>query len=174
MTIEEIIHTYGDGLYRVAYIYTKDEQAAEEILQDVLMKFYQKQDQFEGRSELKTYLTKMVVNRSYDYLRSWKGRFARFEEKFLKNVDLDSLEKKVIEKEERQMILERVLELPIKYREVIIYYYYEEYTTLQIADMLYLPVSTVKSRLQRARTQLKTVLHVDVDTWEVLNNGRVE
>ena len=74
MSIEEIIDTYSDYLYRIAFIYTKDEQAAEEVVQDVLYSYYRKSNQFQGRAQLKTYLTKMAVNRSYDYLRSWKGK----------------------------------------------------------------------------------------------------
>lgn len=53
MEIEQLIHTYGDYLFRVAFIYTKDERAAEEVVQDVFMKFYQTSHRFDERSSLK-------------------------------------------------------------------------------------------------------------------------
>jgi RNA polymerase sigma factor (sigma-70 family) len=48
-----------------------------------------------------------------------------------------------------------VLSLPIKYREVVILYYYEELTYSQIAEMLDIGIQTLKSRLHRARILLK-------------------
>ena len=81
MELERYMEQYGDYLYRIAYMYTKDRQAAEEVVQDVFMKLYETQ-QFEGKSSEKTYLTKMTINRSYDYLRKWKAKKAQLVEYF--------------------------------------------------------------------------------------------
>lgn len=74
MEIEKLIDTYSDYLYRIAFIYTKDRLAAEEVVQDVFVNYYHKSDQFEQKASIKTYLVKMTINRSYDYLRSRKIR----------------------------------------------------------------------------------------------------
>ena len=74
MNINELVYTYSDYLYRIGYSYVKDEQAAEEVVQDVFFKFYKTSTQFENQAHIKTYLTRMVINRSYDYLRSWKHK----------------------------------------------------------------------------------------------------
>lgn len=165
MDIEELIHTYGDYLYRIAFIYTKDESAAEEIVQDVFFNFYRKQAQYNGYAALKTYLVKMAVNRSYDYLRSWKNKRFVFLEKFQgKTV---STEKLYLDKETRGEVTAVVLTLPIKYREVLLLYYYEEMTVIEIANILETAPSTIKSRLQRARAKLKPLV---TDDWEVLTD----
>ena len=166
MELEELIYTYSDYLYRIAYSYVKDEQAAEEVVQDVFFKFYKTSSRFENKAHIKTYLTRMIINRCYDYLRSWKHKkntiFEVIHQK-IKGVDLET-----IEQEEETFIWQSILLLPVKYRETIILYYYEELSIKEIAELLQTPESTIKSRLQRGRLQLKSSLQ---DTeWEVLKN----
>jgi len=164
LEIEQLIHTYGDYLYRIAFIYTKDERAAEEVVQDVFFKFHQTSHRFDGRSSIKTYLTKMTVNRSYDYLRSWKQRtFSLLEQLTGTSTGADH---RVLQKEERGEITNAVLKLPVKYREVLLLYYYEDLQVKEVAEFLQVPVSTVKTRLQRAREKLKQLL--PEQQWEVL------
>ena len=162
--IEELIDTYSDYLYRIAFIYTKDEKVAEEVVQDVFWKYYQTQ-QYDGRASVKTYLTKMTINRSYDYLRSWKNKKALLIETFTNAKGADT---EAIQKEERGEITAAVLKLPVKYREVLLLYYYEDLQVAEIAELCKLSVSTVKTRLQRARTKLKPLL-LEIE-WEVLRD----
>ena len=163
--IEELIDTYSDYLYRIAFIYTKDEKVAEEVVQDVFLKFYQTKDRYDGRASMKTYLTKMTINRSYDYLRSWKNKKALLIETFTNAKGADT---EAIQKEERGEITAAVLELPVKYREVLLLYYYEDLQVAEIAELCKLSVSTVKTRLQRARAKLKPLL-LEIE-WEVLRD----
>ncbi|XRD26516.1 sigma-70 family RNA polymerase sigma factor [Lysinibacillus fusiformis] len=74
MDIEQVIEEHGDYLLKVAYLYVKNKATAEDIVQDVFIAFYQKQEQFRQQASLRTYLVKMTVNRSHDYLRSWKSK----------------------------------------------------------------------------------------------------
>ena len=160
LEIEQLIDTYSDYLYRIAFIYTKDRQAAEEVVQDVFFTYYNKADQFQGNASLKTYLVKMTLNRSYDYLRSWKNKKRVLQELFIGNSK--SSEQIYVEKELRAEITAAVFTLSVKDREVLLLYYYEEMTVSQIAELLELNVSTIKSRLQRAREKLKPHLHMGV------------
>ena len=168
MEIEDIIYTYSDTLFRIAYSYVKDKQAAEEVVQDVFFKFYRTRAQFEGDAHLKTYLTRMVINRSCDYLRSWKNKRNLIFEVF--HSKRPGVDREVLEQSDSVTILNSVLALPVKYREAIILYYYENLQIKEIAEMLDLNESTVKSRLQRARAQLKITLQDN--EWEVLKNGQ--
>ncbi|SOC21139.1 RNA polymerase sigma-70 factor [Ureibacillus xyleni] len=168
-SIEQIVETYSDYLLRVAYIYVKDRRYAEEIVQDVFMNFYKKRDQFREHSSVKTYLTKMTVNRSYDYLRSWKSKKeVLFERVGIKGTSKNS-ENLLLELEERMEITKAVLKLKVKYREVILLYYYADYSIEEIAGLLNAPKSTIKSRIQRARNMLKDILQQS--DLEVLLNG---
>ncbi len=160
MDIEQLIDTYSDYLYRIAFIYTKDRLAAEEVVQDVFLKYYHSAEQFKGEASLKTYLVKMTMNRSYDYLRSWKNKKHTVLEFF--QGATKGTEQLYVEQELRAEITAAVLTLPVKDREVLLLYYYEEMTVFEIAEVLEIAVSTVKSRLQRARTKLKPKLQMEV------------
>ncbi|HWL25298.1 MAG TPA: sigma-70 family RNA polymerase sigma factor, partial [Ureibacillus sp.] len=71
---QQIMHEHTDYLLKLAYLYVKDWPTAEDIVQDVFITFYQKFEQFEERSSLKTYLSKITVNKCKDYLKSWRYR----------------------------------------------------------------------------------------------------
>ena len=166
MDIDEYVEQYGDYLYRIAYVYTKDRQAAEEVVQDVFFKLYQK-NQFKGNASIKTYLTKMTINGSYDYLKKWKYKKSLIMTHFLKSERHG--EQVVLQNEERDELIEAILKLPLKYREVILLYYYDDFSVAEIATYINTPESTVLTRLQRARIKLKEQLP-KID-WEVLRNA---
>ena len=79
--LEKFIYEHGDELLRLAYTYVKNKQAAEDIVQDVLLKAFEKQEYFRGESSYRTYLYRMTINRSYDYLRSWHDKHTTMGEK---------------------------------------------------------------------------------------------
>ncbi|WP_153722726.1 sigma-70 family RNA polymerase sigma factor [Sporosarcina cascadiensis] len=155
MDIEKVLEEYGDYLLRVAYLYVKDENTAEDIVQDVLLKFYQNETQFKGQSSLKTYLVRMTVNRSHDYLRSWKSKGFILMEKLRITSPRQTPEEQMIHTEENRVLVNALFSMTLIYREVLVLYYYEELSTVEIAEMLGCPEATVRTRLQRARRQLK-------------------
>ena len=72
----------------------------------------------------------------------------------------------MVEKDEKLELAEAVLQLPLKYREVIIHYYFEELSVLEVSQLLTISDNTVKTRLRKARSLLKEQLkHGE---WEVL------
>lgn len=155
VTIEQVIDEYGDYLLRVAYVYVKNQSTAEDIVQDVLIRYYQRSDQFREESSLKTYLVKMTVNRSHDFLRSWAHKRILLKERIKGKHTSKTPEGYMIEYENSQTVLTALLSMKLIYREVLVLYYYEEYSTVEIADILCCPEATVRTRLQRARVLLK-------------------
>lgn len=165
MDIEQCVEQYADYLFHMAYMYTKDRFTAEEIVQDVFIKLYQSR-QFEGRSSIKTYLTRIAINKSHDYIRRQKVKsFVSFE--FWTGSEKSS-EQQLIEQYEQDEMIQAILQLPLKYRQIVFLYYYEELKTDEIAQLLQMSASTVRTRLQRAREQLKLML--SPIEWEVLTN----
>lgn len=69
---------HGEYLFRLAYMYVKDLHAAEDIMQEVFIRYDQHSSEFEHRSSIKTYLCKITVNCCHEYLRSWKNRKSNF------------------------------------------------------------------------------------------------
>ena len=167
--LKEVMNAYGEYCIRVAYLYVKDWAAAEEIVQDVFLAYYKQRGQFEGRASLKTYLVKITVHKSHDYIRSWKRKVGFF---MPTKTAAPSVEQVKIQHEQQSELLEALLQLPIKYREVLLLHYYEDYKIREIADILQASESTVKTRLVRGRDKLKTLL-VDFE-WEVLLYDEVE
>lgn len=163
---QQVMQEHSDYLLKLAYFYVKDWPAAEDIIQEVFLSFYRKFEQFEERSSLKTYLAKMTINRSKDYLKSW-----RYRKHMLTNTFLNPAKKgrnRVVEQDEKLEIADAVLQLPLKYREVIIYYYFEELSVLEVAQILSISDNTVKTRLRKARALLK--VRLKHHEWEVLTN----
>ena len=135
-------------------------------MQDVFLKFYQKFEKFEERSSLKTYLAKMTINKSKDYLKSWRYRKQILTNSFSSHTTKS--QNKFIEHDEKLELADAVLQLPLKYREVIIYYYFEELSVIEVAQILLISDNTVKTRLRKARDLLKNQLKHN--QWEVLMN----
>ena len=162
LELEQIIEEYSNHLLRLAYFYTKNQAAAEDVVQDVLIKFYQ--SNYEERGQVKAYLTTMTINKSKDYLKSWAYKKIQLQTKWwMKTSDPDH----VVQQEERSKIGAAILKLPLKYREPIILYHYEELPIQRVAEILALPENTVKTQLRRAREQLRPTLEGE---WEVLNH----
>ncbi|MGL6031480.1 MAG: RNA polymerase sigma factor [Kurthia gibsonii] len=161
MEIEELVETYADYCYRVAFTYVKDHGAAEEIVQDVLLAHYQNEHTFEQRASLKTYLAKITVHKSLDYLRKKERKWGFFFTKG-KNVEVAdttiNLANTYAQKEKYGEVLDAVLQLDEKYRAIILFYYFEENTLAEISEILSIPLNTVKTRHQRAKQQLKQSL----------------
>ncbi|WP_332645205.1 sigma-70 family RNA polymerase sigma factor [Lysinibacillus sp. 54212] len=162
-TFRELMELYTEPLLKIAYLYVHDWQAAEDLVQDMFLTYYEKSSQFAARASIKTYLTRMLINKCKDYLKSWRYRTHLLTNKFFTK---SSERNRIVERDERLQLAEAVLGLPLPYREVIIFYYFEELTVAETAVTLALSENTVKTRLRKARQLLKDRL-ID-ERWEVL------
>ncbi|MCT6924459.1 sigma-70 family RNA polymerase sigma factor [Metasolibacillus sp.] len=151
--IDQIIDEHSRYLVRIAYLYVKNWSTAEDIVQEVFVTFFQKSEQFRQEASLKTYLTKVTANRAKDYLRSWKHKKdVLFETIF---TSTKGVEEMMLEQEQLAALEKNLFQLPLKYREPLILFYYDEQSIAEIADYLQLNENTVKTRLRRAKQQLK-------------------
>ncbi|AHN21774.1 MULTISPECIES: sigma-70 family RNA polymerase sigma factor [Lysinibacillus] len=163
--LEEIMEQHTERLIRLAFYYVKDLQEAEDIVQDVFIKFYDNQQKYEERGELKAYLSRLVMNKSKDYLRSWTYRKIQVQQKIFAKQTI-SRRDMLVQQDEQTLIENAIFSLPLKQREVLSYFYFEDMPVAEIAKLLRIPDSTVKTRLRRGRKLLKPKLeHIE---WEVL------
>lgn len=166
--LKEIMRLHTTSLVKLAYYYVKDRQAAEDIVQEVFIKFYHLDNQYEDRGELKAFLYKMTANKSKDFLRTWAYRKIHLQQSIMQLGSVKTVDC-VLRKDEQAIVAEAILQLPIKQREALIYYYFKDMTIVEIATLLDIPENTVKTRLRKGRLLLKSKLeHVE---WEVLLNG---
>ena len=161
--LHEAMERHTEHLLRLAYFYVQSWEAAEDIVQESFIALYEKAAQYKGEASVKNYVRKIVINRCHDFLRKKKRR-----QLFLPFRYVKSAEREVVLSTEKSTLLEALMRLDDKYREAIILYYFEELSTVQIAGLLGLNESTVRSRLKRARDELRGYL--DDPQWEVFLN----
>lgn len=161
--LHEAMERHTEHLLRLAYFYVQSWEAAEDIVQESFIALYEKAAQYKGEASVKNYVRKIVINRCHDHLRKKKRR-----QLFLPFRYVKSAEQEVVLSTEKSTLLEALMRLDDKYREAIILYYFEELSTVQIAGLLGLNESTVRSRLKRARDELRGYL--DDPQWEVFLN----
>lgn len=152
--MEQIIEQYGEYLYHFSYLYVKDRQLAEEITQDVLMKFLLHKEDFRNNASLKTYLTRIAINCCHDELRKRKRKNVLAKLLPLRKNEPSS-EQVYLATEAFTTLKDSVFAMPVHYREVIVLFYYEEFEVAEIADLLEVSQNTVRTRIRRARELLK-------------------
>lgn len=124
-------------------------------MQDVFVKLYHLSQSFDNDAHLRNWLIRATLNRSKDYLRSPCRRL---------NSPIEAAREALSEPYDTDCtVFDAVMALPQKYREVVILYYYEEYSTAEIGALLHRKVTTVQTQLMRAKAQLKETLQ---EVWE--------
>ncbi|MBS7527827.1 sigma-70 family RNA polymerase sigma factor [Fusibacter paucivorans] len=149
---EAVIKCYSNMVYRLAFARTGTRHDADEIYQEVFLRYIKKQPVFENEDHRKAWLIKVTVNCSKKLWGSaWKRKIVPLEETL------------PFETKEAIDLYNELQQLPTKYREVIHLYYYEDMSTEAIAESLERKSSTVRTQLTRARAMLKNILEEDQD-----------
>lgn len=162
--LEWAMGAHGEKLMRLAYTYVKDRYIAEDIIRNVFLKAFKKQQQFNGKSSYETYLYRMTVNRCKDYLKSWSFKKLFFTEHLPERSTSPYSEELFIRFEEDFEFGEHILSLPVKYREVVVFYFYLDYTISGMSETLRLSESTIHTRLRHAKQRLKKMIDVNILT----------
>ena len=150
---ERLAETYADLILRLAYTYLNHTQDAQDICQSVFVKLLTESREFDSPAHERAYVLRMAANACKDLLRSVFRR---------RTVPLDEvLELPAPVTGDNREVLEAVLSLPDKYKEVVYLHYYEGYTAPEIAQILRKNKSTVYTLLQRARGMLRDRLGGD-------------
>jgi len=144
----EVFTLFGSILYRNAIIMLRDQQDAEDIVQDALIKYMEHTAQFYDDEHKKAWLIRVNMNLCKNKLRYNKYR---------SYLPLEQLGIPY-EMEHERLLMEVVLELPCKYKEIILLHYVEGYQVKEIAEILKLTESAVKKRMERARCKLSALL----------------
>jgi RNA polymerase sigma-70 factor (ECF subfamily) len=172
VAFEALMRRYNTRLFRTARAILKDDAEAEDAVQDAYIDAYRHMADFQGGSQLGTWLVRITVNRALMRLRKQKrdrvvvpfvaeGQNAR---------DLDpedrtaeSATTTLLRTEIRKILERRVDELPVAFRTVFILREVEEMSVDETAEALAIPAATVRTRLFRARALLRSALARDLD-----------
>ncbi len=150
-SVEEIFRTYGSMLYRIAFVMMKNVFDAEDVVQDTLIKYMEQRERgksFETEEHRKAWLIRVDSNLCKNRLRFYKNH---------PKISVEQLSR-YYEKEGDTLLMDSLLLLPFKYREVLLLHYVEGYQGREIAGMLGLSESAVRKRLERGREKLRGLL----------------
>ena len=140
--IDEVVSKYSNMVYRLALAHMKSKSDAEDVFQDVFLRYISKPRAFESEEHRKAWLIRVTINRCRSLWSAW----------FRKSEPLD--ETMAFETKEENDLFEYLAMLPVKYRSVIHLFYYEDLSVKQISKILGAKESTVRTWLTRARAIL--------------------
>ena len=144
------VEKYFDMIYRLAFSQVKNREHADEVVQEVFLRFLKTDKNFESDEHIKAWLIRVTINCGHNvFSNSWHKRTVPLFEN-----ENDSS----VEMEEKSDIYYAVMELPPKYSAVIHLFYYEDMSIDDISKHLKLNPSTVKSQLSRGRKILREKL----------------
>lgn len=167
---EAFARRFCDPMYYVARRLLRNEEDTRDVVQDAFLQAFRSLHKFEGRSELKTWLHRIVVNAALMKLRGrknqpersiddWLPRFAADEHHLVEPACFDSRLEEMLQKRElRTAVLEAIDKLPAIYRTVVLLRDIEEVDTEETARLLDVGEGVVRTRLHRGRQALRTLL----------------
>lgn len=151
--VRQLYEMHFASLYRVAFLYMKQEDDALDMVQETFLKLINSKFQSRTKEQTKGWLMVTLCNCCKTRLSHWWNKKRDvLEEGWLQNMESDGMSG--MQKE----VLEAVMELSPKYKVPVYLYYYEGYKTGEIAKMLQVNQSTIQSRLAKARQLLKMEL----------------
>ena len=140
--VEEVIEKYSNMIYRLAFAQMKNKHDAEDLFQEVFLRYISKPRTFESEEHRKAWLIRVTINRGRSALTAW----------FRKAEPLDhSLAADITAEDD---LSEYLTLLPQKYRSVVHLFYYEDLSVQQISEVLGAKQSTIRVWLTRARSIL--------------------
>lgn len=146
------VRDHKDTVFRVAFGYMKNQDDADDITQNVFLKLFKSDTAFETSEHLRSWLIRVTVNECKSVFRMpWRK---------MENIE-NYAEQLAMPTPKHTELLSTVMGMPEKYRVIIYLFYYEEYSTEEIADLLGILPATVRTRLARGRKRLKNILTED-------------
>jgi RNA polymerase sigma-70 factor (ECF subfamily) len=171
MTYEEVVQNFSDTVTRICAIRCGNLEDTKDCYQTVFLKFFLCKTEFDSIEHLRSWLIRVSITTSIDYIRQyWKKNiiFLGNDKETLNLIDalsFSSQESSPTETEAMSSdssVIEKIFQLPLKYRQVIYLYYIEEYDINEISGFLNITPGTIKSQLSRGRKLLKKGLRPEL------------
>lgn len=163
----QLTERHRSYLYHLIYKIVRDPETTNDLLQETFMRAFSSLASYRSEYKFSTWLYKIAANCSIDHLRKKRIKALSLDRELETadgTVEIEVAdfsyhpERDLVAKQQRMGINEAIESLPDKYREVIIYRHKDDKSYEEIADLLGIPVGTVKARIFRARELLKKKL----------------
>jgi len=178
---EEIVKLYEKKICQTILFMVKNDSVVEDVAQEVFIKIYKNISKFNEQSSLYTWIYRITINACYDEIRKEKkvvylSTFVENENGEEQEIDFEDSSQNVAEIVEKEAtkteLIDAIKKLPEDARALIVLRDIREFTYWEIADMLKLKLGTVKSKINRARKQLRDELkrqgynyYIDEEDW---------
>jgi len=161
----ELVNKYQKTVYNLIYRFTSGRKESEDLFQEVFLQLYRSLKKFRGESKFFTYLYRLTANVC---MKDRKSREVVGIEKDLPElVSWNSPQAQYEKKEMKRLIQSAIRSLPPEQRMVVVLYRYDQLAYEEIAQITGFSLSAVKSKLHRARLNLKQILAPYVEQWEI-------
>lgn len=150
LPVETLVERYHQNLFAVAFNVCKNREDAEEVVQDAFIQYHLKRLDFQSEEHIRAWLIRVTINKAKNAARTFWRRHRTSLEETMAALTFDD--------QESEQLFEAVMALPQKYRIVVHLFYYEDYSVHEMAELLRLSESNVKTRLSRARAMLRDTL----------------
>lgn len=150
--IDNVVRFYSDMVYRLAFSQMRNKSDADDIFQEVFLRYINKHPHFESEEHRKAWLIRVTINCTKKiWASSWRKKTAPLDDTI------------IFESNEENNLNYELQKLPKKYRAVIHLFYYEDLSITEISEILKQKPSTVRTQLTRARRKLKEILKENYD-----------
>lgn len=155
--LQRLVSAYQPELLRVCYFYLKDRMLAEDAVQETFVRVWRKLGSYHEDGREKAWIYRIAINCCRDTQRTgWFRRMLPTGQPQL------FPEENVVVPEDTIALNMAIHDLPLRLREVILLYYYQNFTSTEIAEILGISQPAVSERLKRARRQLREALREDI------------
>lgn len=161
-----LVERHSDLVYAIVSRIVLNEADADDVAQETFVRAYHALPRFRGDSKFSSWLYRIAVNRSLTHLKRKKRRAAALDPTTGARAEVEASlagsregpEEAVLRDERRAAVRAAVAELPARYRAVVTLFYLEEKSYKEVAEILGIPMGTLKTHLHRARALLKEAL----------------
>ena len=153
-----LVEQYSQKVISTCYSFSNSTDDAEDIAQEVFLEVYRSIHLFKSQAELDTWIYRIAVNKSLDFLRKQKRkkRIADLKQLFqLKNTPQSTPDRHLEQKERKEILKNQIRLLPENQRIALVLSQYDKMSNKQIAEIMRTTESAVESLLHRAREKLK-------------------
>lgn len=157
-SFEEVMEFYMPMVYRIAFTRLGNREDAEDITQNVFLKYYKTNCAYDSEEHRKAWLIRCAVNCANSFAGSAWFRHRASAEGMDNMSEEDSPADYTDELDNKSAVMQAVMRLPEKYRLVIHLFYFEDMPIADISKMTKIRENTVRSQLSRARDMLKSML----------------
>jgi RNA polymerase sigma-70 factor, ECF subfamily len=156
--MSELYEKYKSQVYRTAYLLTRSESSAEDVTQDTFIRVFAKIATFDETKSFEAWLYRVTINVAKNHFRK---------NKLIQLIDFAAPSQEagpslqVLQKEQDRLLWKQIHSLPYKLQSVIILKYMNECSQEEIAEILNIPIGTVKSRINSGLKKLKSKLETE-------------